>query len=476
MIAGVYLLIVVPLLAAGALALVVYTVHRLEPLAALIAAGLAAGLGMLAIVLPLDRPVQLAGRQVVLGEPVTLLGRQFLLKDVDRVALAFLFLVAALLFIQAWRTRTGRTFYPLGLMTLGILSAALVVRPFLYAALLLNLAAAFITILLQSEQSLDSLGALRFLFTVTLAMMAFLIAGWQIDLYTFNPNDAGLAYTVTIALAIGFSLLLSVVPFHTWMPSVARDAPPVAAVFAFTVFNAVIWVLLLDILQEYPWLSHQSGLLEGIQTVGLLTALVGGVLAFAAHDFGRVMAYGVLADWGCALLMLGLGTPTGLGAVALSFLVRPISLMMLAIGLASARQRAGTIEFADLVGLAWNSPWTALALSLGAFSLAGIPPLPGFLARWTEVRLLAAGGHVTAALALMFVTLGIAAGALRGLDFLVGRPRDLRPDDPRHFPESRWTRLLIAAGVVTCLFIVLFPGLLDTPLRAVVASYTFWRP
>ncbi len=473
MIAGVFLLIVGPLLAAGGLAVLVYTVRRLEPLAALIASGVAAVLGGLALVLPLDRPVQLGGRQVVLGEPVTLLGRQLVLKDVDRVALAFLFLVAALLFIQAWRTRTGRAFYPIGLMILGILSIALVIRPFLYAALFLNIAAALMTILLQNEQSVDTLGALRFLFMVTLAMLAFLIAGWQVDLYARNPDDLSLARSITILLAIGFSLLLSVVPFHTWIASVARHAPPVAAVFLFTVFNAVTWVLLLDVLQEYAWLSRQEGFFTGLQIVGVLTAAVGGVLAFASYDFGRVMAYGVLAEWGCALVMLSLGTQAGLGAVIVGLFTRPFSLMVLALGMASARQRAGTIEFSNLVGLAWNSPWTATALVLGAFSLAGIPPLPGFLARWPQVRLLAGDYNATLALLLLAVTLGVSAGALRGLDFIVMRPRDLRPDDPRHSPEPRWIKILVVGGLITSLIVVLFPGLFDPTFRAMVASYTF---
>lgn len=476
MIAGVFLLILGPLLAAGVLAILVYTVRRLEPLAALIAAGVAAALGGLALVLPLDRPTRLGGRQVVLGEPVILLGRRLVLKDVDRIALALLFLAAALLFIQAWRTRTGRTFYPLGLMILGILSAALVIRPFLYAALLLNIAAALMTILLQSQESGDTMGALRFLFMVTLAMLAFLIASWQMDLYTLNPDDASLARTVLVSLAIGFSLLLSIVPFHTWIASVARHAPPVASVFVFAIFNAVTWILLLDVLQEYTWLVRQPGVFASMRTAGMLTAVIGGLLAFAGQDFGRVMAYGVLADWGCALVMLGLGKPAGLGAVMLGMFTRSISLMLLALGLASARQRARTVEFSDLVGLVWNSPWTTAALLVGAFSLAGIPPLPGFLSRWVQIRLLAASSNTDAAFLLLAVTVGVSAGALRGLDYVALRPRDLRLDDPRRRPESRWIKLLIAGGLITSLLIVLFPGLLDPTLRALIASYTFLGP
>jgi formate hydrogenlyase subunit 3/multisubunit Na+/H+ antiporter MnhD subunit len=153
--------------------------------------------------------------------------------------------------------------------------------------------------------------------------------------------------------------------------------------------------------------------------------------------------------------------------------MRPVGLTILALGMASARQRARTIEFSDLVGLAWNSPWTAAALIVGSFSLAGLPPLPGFLPRWVEVRLLAESHNVTAALIVLAVTLAAALATLRGLDFILSRPRDLFPDDPRRRPEPRWTAILVTGGLLTALIVVLFPGLLDTTLRAAVASYTF---
>lgn len=75
MIAGVFALIVVPLLAAGVLSVV----RRFHTLTALLAAGVAGVLGVGVLWLPLDRVVELGGRQVTLGEPIELLGRQLVL-------------------------------------------------------------------------------------------------------------------------------------------------------------------------------------------------------------------------------------------------------------------------------------------------------------------------------------------------------------------------------------------------------------
>ena len=148
---------------------------------------------------------------------------------------------------------------------------------------------------------------------MTLALPAFMIASWLLDLYALNPTDTGLARNIMLAMTAGFVLLLGVVPFHIWIRPVVEESPPVAAVFVLTVFNSVAWFLLFDVLQEYPWLAVDTDMFRILQFLGLLTAVVGGLLAFSSHDFAHVLSYGVLADYGCALMTLGTRTPAGLG-------------------------------------------------------------------------------------------------------------------------------------------------------------------
>jgi formate hydrogenlyase subunit 3/multisubunit Na+/H+ antiporter MnhD subunit len=269
-------------------------------------------------------------------------------------------------------------------------------------------------------------------------------------------------------------LLLSVVPFHIWIGPVAEESPPVAAVFVLTVFNSVAWFLLLDVLQEYTWLSAQPNIFRTMQFLGLLTAVVGGVLAFSSHDFTHVLSYGVLADYGCTLVALGTRTFAGLAAVILATLARPVSLAILALGITLARQRVKSSEFAKLTGLGWSSPWMAAALIVGGFSLAGIPPLAGFVGRWSQAQLLASTQPVYA-LVTLGVTLSVAAGALRGMDYLLQPPPEaVASSAPDRGHEPRLMIALILCSLAVGLILGLFPGVVESAVRSVVSSYTFF--
>jgi formate hydrogenlyase subunit 3/multisubunit Na+/H+ antiporter MnhD subunit len=462
------LFVVVPLAVAAAL----FVVRRLQTLAAFIAAGVAAVLGVAALWLPLDQAAIVGGRQVALGEPVEVLGRQLIVTGSDRVVLGGLFLAAAGLFVVGWRASQGSSFYPLGLAILGLLSTALVARPFLYASLFLTIAAVLATIFFESGTSGQTRGALRFLVLMTLALPAFMIASWLLDLYALNPTDTGLARNIMLAMTVGFVLLLGVVPFHIWIRPVVEEALPVAAVFVLTVFNSVAWFLLFDVLQEYPWLFSQQDMFRILQFLGLLTAVVGGLLAFSSYDFVHVLSYGVLADYGCGLIVLGTRTPAGLAAVVLAILARPVSLAILALGLAMAREQFQSTRFEKLSGMGWFYPWTTAALVVGGFSLAGIPPLAGFLGRWSETRVLAATqpGY---ALAVLGATLGVAAGALRGADYALQSPSEAA----KALARPREPRVMVALVVLSLVILVgfgLFPGVVESGLRGVMSSYTFF--
>jgi hypothetical protein len=147
-ISGALLLLVVPLAMAG----VVYILLRWASLSALLAVGTALALGVAVILLPLDQPVRFwGGREITLGETVTFFGRELVVEQVDRWAMAFLFLTSAGIFSLAWRFVPHSLLFPMGLGLLSLLSGALLIRPLIYAALLIEIAAALSVFALHAE-------------------------------------------------------------------------------------------------------------------------------------------------------------------------------------------------------------------------------------------------------------------------------------------------------------------------------------
>jgi len=477
-IAGPLLLLILPLVMAG----VVYILLRWASLSALLAVGTALALGIAVVTLPLDQPVQPflfwgEERQIAMGETVTFLGRELVLEQADRMAMAYLFFTAAGLFCLAWRSAPHSLLFPMGLGLLSLLSGALLIRPLIYAALLVEIAAALSVFALQAEGQPPTLGGLRYLTFTTLALPGVLVTNWLLERYALMPDEIGLLSMSATLLAISFALLLGVVPFHTWVPAVASDSVPLVGTFVLTVGNGAVWFLLLDFLETYPWLSTHPHFGSLFSTAGLVMVVVGGLLAPAQRRLGPVMGYGALVDSGGALIALGMHSRLGLTLALLSLLVRPFGLALMAIGLSGLRARSGDDDSFDaLRGLGWKAPWSTAALIFGGLSVAGLPVSAGFVWRWALYRALAPASP-DSALLLFLAGLGVVVGVWRALSVLLVRPRSPEGGgNPQSTSEGWLTAAVVAVAIMACVWVGLFPQIL-APLAARLAeTYTFLVP
>ncbi len=461
---------VMPLIALPLLAAVLTSgLRRSATLSAMIAAGLP--LAGAALALTND-----------LSNPFTLLGRELLLTTGDRFAVAYLFICAAATFMGVWRTSPNWTYYPVALlsltavvMTLGArpVEVAVVVGrpfdPFHYSVIFLTVACMLAIFPLQGGQPGVARGTVRFMALMVIALPAFLAASWVLDQFTQSPDAVNLAQTASVLILFGFAVWLGVVPFHAWLPGIASEAPPLSSAFVLGIINVAVWFLLLDMFHEIKVLHDNPALLDVLRIAGILTAVAGGLLALAQRDFGRLMGYAVLSDIGVALVAFGTGTAAGLSAALVVVFVRTFGLGLMSMGLAVARDRARRPDdsFESLTSLAWRSPWAAMVIIIGGFSLAGLPPFAGFTGRWAALQQVAYN-DLTTSLALLISTIGVATGTLRGLQYIFQRPQatDARPD---HIPPL--TIMLLVSALVLTLIIGLFPDLIAPAIRQMVAAY-----
>jgi formate hydrogenlyase subunit 3/multisubunit Na+/H+ antiporter MnhD subunit len=364
----------------------------------------------------------------------------------------------------------------MGLGLLSLLSAALLIRPLIYAALLIEIAAAASVFALQDGEGAASRGGMRYLTFTTLALPGILITHWLLERYAVTPDEVELLSQASVLLAISFALLLGAIPFHLWIPSVARDSLPLAGAFVLTVNNGAVWFLLLDFLETYPWLGDHPLFGSVVTAAGMVMVVVGALFAPAQRYLGGMVGYAALLDSGAALIALGMGTRMGVTLVLLSLAVRPFGLILLASGLSGLRARGGgVVDWYTLRGLGWQAPWSTVALLYGAISTAGLPVSAGFVWRWALCRALAPVG-LGKALVLLLAGVSVMVGIWRALSDLLMRPRS--PDDRSVMPpgpsEGWLTAVVVGVAIGASIWVGLFPQVIAPMAGHLAEVYTFF--
>ena len=212
----------------------------------------------------------------------------------------------------------------------------------------------------------------------------------------------GLVAVVFVMAGLGFRV--AAVPFHFYAPDVYQGSPTiVAALLAWVpkgigflaILRTLTAVIPTDVLPPEDTLTNQAAVLAWL--IAVITMTLGNTVALGQTNLKRLFAYSSIAHAG--YLMIGVavafrnGPRTGgimLGSEAILFYLVAYGLMTLGafaviLGLSSSERPVETVD--DLAGLAKAHPLMALAMAVCLFSLAGIPPLPGF---WGKLRLFVA--------------------------------------------------------------------------------------
>ncbi len=475
MIAGLLLFLILPL----AVAVVVYVMRQWAALSSILAFAACVALGIIIIVIPLGRTVEIWGRQIVLGGTLSLLGRELVLRDFDRVAIAFLYLTAAATLAMAWWVSRRSLLFPAGLVTLSLLSGSLLIRPLIYSVLLLQIALAVSVFALQREDRGPTRGGLQYLSFSLLALPGLLTIHWLMERYALTPENTALLQASAVLVVLSFAMLLGSVPFHTWIPSLTGDGDLLASSFVLTVNHSAVWFLMFSFLETYPEFSAHADFASLASTAGLAMVAVGGLFAAAQRRPERMVGYAALIDSGAALVALGLYDERGLALALLALMVRPFGLVLLSAGLQGLRAPGNQDDGLDaLRGMAWRSPGGALAFLMGGMSIAGMPITAGFAARWALYRALAPS-HLGSALLLIAATVGLMIGIWRTFTVLMKCPRLSEGEEPeteRRGPApGPLVPGLVTAVALASVSIGLWPQII-TPISVQLASLVTFLP
>jgi NADH-quinone oxidoreductase subunit N len=344
----------------------------------------------------------LAGIFVAGGEGTTTLFHNSFIVDPFARALKLLTLagaaVALLMSIDYWRGAGGVKFeFPVLVLlaTTGMLmmiSANDLIA--LYVGLELQSLALYVVAAFQRDSARSSEAGLKYFVLGALSSGMLLYGASLVYGFTGSTDFADIAAAVQpsganiglifglVFLMAGFAFKISAVPFHMWTPDVYEGAPtPVTAFFAAAPKLAAMALTVRVLITAFPAVTAQWQ--QIVTFLAIASMALGSFAAIGQTNIKRLMAYSSIGHMGYALVGLAAGTTEGVqGVIIYLAIYLAMTLGTFACILAMRRNGRMVEDIDQLSGLSSTSPLMAFLLAMLLFSLAGIPPLAGFFAKF----------------------------------------------------------------------------------------------
>jgi NADH-quinone oxidoreductase subunit N len=196
-----------------------------------------------------------------------------------------------------------------------------------------------------------------------------------------SGSNLGLIFGL-VFLITGLAFKISAVPFHMWTPDVYEGAPtPVTAFFAAAPKLAAMALTVRTLFAAFPSVTPEWQ--QIVTFLAIASMALGAFAAIGQRNIKRLMAYSSIGHMGYALVGLAAGTAEGVqGVIIYLAIYLAMTLGTFACILAMRRNGRMVEDIDQLAGLSITSPMMAFLLAMLLFSLAGIPPLAGFFAKF----------------------------------------------------------------------------------------------
>ncbi len=256
-------------------------------------------------------------------------------------------------------------------------------------------------------------------------------------------------------------------PFHFWLPNAMAAPTPVSAyLHSATMVKAGVYLMA----RLQPMMAGNEAWMLTLSLFGGVTMTVGALMAVCSTDLKRILAFSTVMALGTLTMLIGIGTPHALEAAMVFLLAHALYKGALFMAAGTLDHETGTKDVRELSGLRSAMPQTALFITLAALSLAGIPPLFGFIAK--ELMFESALGATWLApllTALSVITaIGIvAAAALVAIKPFYGTLKPT-PKTPHEAPLSMRLGFSVLASLGLLLGVL--PGLAEPLLQAAVTA------
>ncbi|MEO8671195.1 MAG: NADH-quinone oxidoreductase subunit NuoN [Tahibacter sp.] len=354
-------------------------------------------------------------------------GGMFVHDGVAQILKLSILLVSALVFVYARGYLRDRDLYVgeyyvlclfavLGMMFL--VSAGNLVM--IYLGLELLALSSYALVALQRDSGLSSEAAIKYFVLGALASGMLLYgmsmiygATGTLDLTKIHAASVASAHPSlllfgVVFVVVGLGFKFGAAPFHMWLPDVYQGAPTAVTVFIGSAPKLAAFGMAYRLLE-----SGLGGVAphwqQMLSVLAVASLAVGNIGAIAQSNLKRMLAYSTISHVGFLLLGLINGTPAGYAA-AMFYAISYAVTATVAFGMIMLLARAGfeAEEIDDFKGLNQRAPWFAFIMSLTMFSLAGVPPLFGFYAKFLVLKAVVDADQLwLAVVAAVFAIVGI---------------------------------------------------------------------
>jgi len=196
-----------------------------------------------------------------------------------------------------------------------------------------------------------------------------------------TPAPQGLVLLSLFLIMVGLGFKISMAPFHMWAPDVYEGAPTPVTAFLTVGPKALGFSILLRVLQT-SFLQLQGEWSYVLAALAMLTMTLGNVIAISQTNIKRLLGYSSIAQAGYILMGLAVFNEIGLTGVLIYLVAYAFTNLGAFLSVITVSNQTGTDEIDSYAGLSEKSPFLAASFTLFLLSLAGIPPLAGFIGKF----------------------------------------------------------------------------------------------
>ena len=269
----------------------------------------------------------------------------------------------------------------------------------------------------------------------------------------FNASEYALTFGIVFVL-VGLAFKISAVPFHMWAPDVYEGSPTSVTLFftmvpkiaALTVFIRFLYVPFLNLIDQWQII---------LIFISIASMLFGAIAAIGQKNLKRLIAYSSISHIGYALAGLATGSNDGIESSVMYMTIYIImNLGFFSCLLMMKRNNIYYEQIDDLSGLSKNHPLLSLSLLIILFSLAGIPPLAGFFAKFYIFKSVIEQSMYFLAIVGLLSTVVAAFYYLRIIKIMYfDEEKDSYDND-----HSLWLKFSLTISTILILTYFIFPG------------------